>query len=332
MRILSKLLVIFVFDFIGADAFLVRNVDVHNGRPKSTIRVPRLTSSASNSENSLADTSAAPAGDAAGNPQFPQQPPPSSDVGLAERPPTDVPLSSNVEPTSKVWDMARPVTVQGRSLKTWAFPDRQIEKVQLVMKTDGRPLLANVDLWQGPRNTPQRISIYTEDGEARPFSALIATTGIGSNVVRVVNAATLEFPLKACIVPSTAGGPLPTMELDSPIVIQGGSLRTWSFEAPTKSVMVLIKTDGRPMNARIELLQGPNTIKQVVEIYTEDGVARPFFAVMETPGAGNVVRVVNTAPMEFPLTASVEPFETEVPGADLPQSGVLGGNIPKLRW
>ncbi|GAX19579.1 hypothetical protein FisN_19Hh157 [Fistulifera solaris] len=266
-------------------------------------------------------------GDTAGNPQFPQPQP--ADVGLADRSP---PPEVDVEPTKKIWNVASPVTVQGRSLKTWAFPDRDIDKVHLVMKTDGRPLLANVDLWQGPRNTPQRISVYTEDGDVRPFSALIATTGIGSNVVRVVNAATLEFPLKACIVPSTAGGPLPAMQLQSPIVIQGGSLRTWSFEAPTKSVMVLIKTDGRPMNARIELLQGPNTIKQVMELYTEDGVERPFFAVMETPGTGNVVRVVNTAPMEFPLTASVEPFETEVPGAGLPQNGILGGNIPKVQW
>ncbi len=280
------------------------------------------------SSPSAESTNVAPRGDTAGNPQFPQQP---ADVGLADRPPPQE-LSPDVEPTKKIWNVASPVTVQGRSLKTWAFPDRDIDKVHLVIKTDGRPLLANVDLWQGPRNTPQRISVYTEDGDVRPFSALIATTGIGSNVVRVVNAATLEFPLKACIVPSTAGGPLPAMQLNAPIVIQGGSLRTWSFVAPTKSVMVLIKTDGRPMNARIELLQGPNTIKQVMELYTEDGVERPFFAVMETPGTGNVVRVVNTAPMEFPLTASVEPFETEVPGAGLPQSGILGGNIPKVQW
>lgn len=317
--------VIMAIAFSGVDAFFATS---HGRRPQFTSNIRHLRFSSPSTET----TDVAPRGDAAGNPPFPQ----SSDVGLADRPPPptqqEVPLSSDVEPTKQIWSIASPVTVQGRSLKTWAFPDRDIDKVHLVMKTDGRPLLANIDLWQGPQNTPQRISVYTEDGEVRPFSALIATTGIGSNVVRVVNAATLEFPLKACIVPSTVGGPLPTMELNSPIVIQGGSLRTWSFEAPTKSVMVLIKTDGRPMNARIELLQGPNTIKQVMELYTEDGVERPFFAVMETPGSGNVVRVVNTAPMEFPLTASVEPFETEVPGAGLPQSGVLGGNIPKVRW
>merc|ERR1712146_393724 len=52
---------------------------------------------------------------------------------------------------------------------------------------------------------------------------------------------------------------------------------------------------------------GPNNNKQVIELYTEDGCDRPFFCFLSTPGSGNVVRVVNTAPVEFPMTASVVP-------------------------
>merc|ERR1711988_1614388 len=47
--------------------------------------------------------------------------------------------------------------------------------------------------------------------------------------------------------------------------------------------------------------------KQVIELYTEDGCDRPFFCLLETPGSGNVVRVVNTAPVEFPMTCAVVP-------------------------
>ena len=163
------------------------------------------------------------------------------------------------------------------------------------------------------------MGVYVEDASVRPFNAIIATPR-GSNAIAIRNTSPLEFPLTAGVEPAENDGGLWDFDY-SPAdrmgmrTVQGGAVYTMPFSPGVESVQVMLKTDGRPLNARVELLQGPNNNKQVIELYSEDGLERPFLGVMDTPGTGNVVRIVNTATMEFPLYAIMEPLSVE-PGYD----------------
>ena len=226
---------------------------------------------------------------------------------------------------AEIWDNSSPVIVQGGSLRTWSFANPAIESVQVLLKTEGRPLDADVELWQGPDNTPHKMRVYVEDGALRTFNAVIGTPR-GPNTVAIRNIGQLEFPLDAVVRPDRDDGlaaGIASVATRSE-TIQGGALRTYPFNPTVDSVAIILKTDGRPLNARIELLQGPNNNKQVVELYTEDGLDRPFFAIVETPGSGNVVRVVNTAPVEFPLYASVDAYRVGG-GGDWADDGLMIG-------
>jgi len=219
------------------------------------------------------------------------------------------------------WDWESAVKVQGGSLRTWTVGDDQwenphAERVQVLLKSEGLPINADIDLCQGPNNKPQKMKVYSEDGNMRPFSCVMETNR-GPNSVFVRNTGALEYPFFAALeTDSRYSGswglmhaPRRLFEMSIPEVIQGGgALKTYSFDRYIESIQILLRTDGRPLNARVELLQGPNNDKQTIEIYTEDGMERPFFAVIDSPGSGNVVRVVNTAPVEFPMICSVEPY------------------------
>jgi hypothetical protein len=220
-----------------------------------------------------------------------------------------------------IWETTSPVTVQGGSLRTWSFTTPAIERVQVLLKSEGRPVNALVELWQGPDNSPQKMMVYIEDGSVRPFSAVIETPR-GQNAIAIRNTGQMEFPLIAGVVADVGNGSdglgavTKALADKTKKTIQGGAVHTYPFGSKVASVQILLKTDGRPLNARIELMQGPNNNKQVIEIYTEDGRERPFFVVIDTPGSGNVVRIVNTATMEFPMTAAVEPYLIEPENAE----------------
>ena len=245
-------------------------------------------------------------------------PPPSpATTAPPPKPPPPIP------PTPKV----DTILIQGSSLRTWSYRSPLVNHVQVVLSTEGRPLDADLELWHGPDNTPCKMRVYVENGQLRPFSAVIATPR-GPNTVAIRNIGQIEFPIAANVYANDVEDPSADC-MASSTTIQGGALRTYPFDPLVNSVEVLLRTDGRPLNARIELLQGPNNNKQVIELYTEDGLDRPFFAILETPGSGNVVRIVNTAPVEFPMTAAVVPHSIDQDLASGKHDGdvVIGGDI-----
>ena len=230
--------------------------------------------------------------------------------------------SGGVVPLKQRTAAATADLVQGGSLRTWSYRSPAVEQVQVVLSTEGRPLDADIELWHGPDNTPCKMRVYVENGQLRPFSAVVETPR-GPNTIAIRNIGQIEFPIAANVIADAVDSPSPDC-LGSSTTIQGGALRTYPFDPSVDSVEVLLKTDGRPLNARIELLQGPNNNKQVIELYTEDGCDRPFFCVLETPGSGNVVRIVNTAPVEFPMTAGVVPHSIN---NEMTSGAVLGGDV-----
>ena len=213
--------------------------------------------------------------------------------------------------TNTAFDTEGEELIQGESLRTWPI-DYGTEKVHLQMTTDGRPLTANLELWHGPDYTPSRMKVYIEDGKVRPFNAVVATP-MSNNNIAVYNTGNLEFPFKASVRSDlesglAANGPGDLISNAKPRLVQGGSITSFPFDPRVESVQVLLKTDGRNLKVRVELMQGPNNDKQVLEFYSSDGKKRPFFVVIETPGTGNVVRIINENTVEFPFQAYVEPY------------------------
>jgi hypothetical protein len=70
--------------------------------------------------------------------------------------------------------------------------------IQVSLATEGRPLNANIEMWQGPDYTPSHMKVYIEDGNLRPLNAVLLTPS-ASNTVAIYNTGNLEFPFYATV-------------------------------------------------------------------------------------------------------------------------------------
>ncbi|CAJ1937750.1 unnamed protein product [Cylindrotheca closterium] len=206
--------------------------------------------------------------------------------------------------------------VQGTSVQTWTFlPQHNVDRLQVDLSTEGRPMEALVELWQGPTNVPQKLRVFSENGQKCPFSTLIEVPA-DYNTLAVRNIGNLQFPMGAIVVDADTMRPNFSNPLHSTRVtggpngyrrIQGNAMGTFNFDRDVVSLQVVLQSEGGPMSARVELTQGPSNTKQFIDIYSQDGLTYPVSLVIETPGNGKVIRIRNTAEIAFPLKAWVEP-------------------------
>lgn len=236
---------------------------------------------------------------------------------MADAGPPDAPVPVNPGPVGgfnpadwmihRISEVAR---VEGKSRTTFQFPDVTRDTVQVVAETNGRPMNAEMELWIGPDWTPMKMKCYSEDGELRPVQTLIGTRKKSAQI-EVRNTAPYEFPLSAAA--SYAPPPLDELreripEMEQGKYVEGGSVYSVPFDPSAEQIQVFLKTDTRQLNTRVELLNGPNNVKQSYEVFTNNGVLNSLYVVFNAPGGGNTIRLTNLATVEFPCKAYITPL------------------------
>lgn len=206
------------------------------------------------------------------------------------------------------WDV-----VQGGSLKTYSFDDYYGETVEIEVTSEESPVDSTITLWEGPNFSPVKIQAYSENGSTHPVTAQLFLSPKDSSSIAVRNTGPITFPSYSRV--EGIGGDSEIRRLclmsqgtrgDGDEYVQGGSQSTFELPPMVERAQVLLKTEGRPLNARVEVLQGPNNNKMTIEVYSHDGIQSPVYLAVDTMGRGNSVRVVNLSSQEFPLSAIVE--------------------------
>jgi len=193
--------------------------------------------------------------------------------------------------------------IEGLTRHAFGFLDTNRDVVQVAMESPGgRPLDTEVNVWLGPDYTPYSLTCHSEDGKNYPIQCLVGTKKKGVNV-EVKNTGAYTHPMNAACsyaISPLADAPQDIQEEEG-TYIEGGAVRMVPFPPEVDQLQVLMRTNGKQLKAKIELLNGPNNVKQEFEVYASNGEYTSLFLVFEMPGAGNAIRVKNLASLEYPL-------------------------------
>mmetsp|Transcript_9203 Transcript_9203/g.22579 ORF Transcript_9203/g.22579 Transcript_9203/m.22579 type:complete len:307 (+) Transcript_9203:204-1124(+) len=211
----------------------------------------------------------------------------------------------------------------GGTVRTWDIPP-EAERLSYYIRTNGRPLKALVELWVGPIRRIHSVNIESEDGDATPFRAMLKFKP-GTKTLKISTTGSHEFPLEfgaevpnAARMQETWAATQKVFDTSPKTTVQGGSteggggsIRYFNIPDDVETTqMVLWSRDlgKRTVKARIEVLSGPNSVRQNYELHC-GGSTQPYHCVIPTPGPGWTIRVIATNYMEFPFHAVVTPYE-----------------------
>jgi hypothetical protein len=210
----------------------------------------------------------------------------------------------------------------GGTVRTYQIPG-WADRVQMEIRTNGRPLRATAQLWLGPIRNVHTMQIDSQDGLLSPYRAGLKFKADGQGrTLKISTSESQEMPIDVAVtVPSVERSVEIGAVFDNiwdnsdKIKVQGavvgsgdaGSVRTFPVDSDVDAVQFLCwskDTGKKSLKAKIEVLQGPNNRKQVYDLQC-GGSTQPFHAVFETPGAGWVVRIVNKKNIEDGLFQAV---------------------------
>mmetsp|Transcript_20956 Transcript_20956/g.57996 ORF Transcript_20956/g.57996 Transcript_20956/m.57996 type:complete len:259 (-) Transcript_20956:1191-1967(-) len=218
-------------------------------------------------------------------------------------------------------DIDGTVRIQGGTMNTWKV-DPKSKKVHVMLKTNGRPTTSEINLWHGPDYTPMLIKAYLMDGKQYPLNLIIKPKGLGIDTVQVLNTAEMELPINTAVDQGEGHpyylSPDELIATTEPTLIQGNKMvNSIALDPELERVQVGIHaTETKNVKFYLELLKGPNEVKQSIEFYASNGYKTPFYAVFDTPGGSQyTVRIINKYPVEFPMHAYVQPYTGANPNA-----------------
>lgn len=229
--------------------------------------------------------------------------------------------SAGVTSKTSDWEISQispNVHIQGQTRHTWNMADASKEIVQVALHSNGRPVQADLQVWIGPNWTPVTINAHSEDGSEYPIQTLIGTRNKAANL-EVMNTGPYTMPIKAAV--SYAIDPLASArdkladEVEGQYM-EGGSIHNLAFAPNINQLQILLKTEGKQLNARVELLNGPSNVKASLEVFTNNGALNSLFVVFDTPGAGNAIVVKNLAPLEYPCEMYAKASQVEAVNTD----------------